>query len=472
MLLTLRLSEGMLQKESLGPLAEEAASGTQCRIFNSNSYNAPDQSFEFIGGQTEHTFEISVDAPEIILMKYDRSFQKNIYAEPGGKLTVALKKGSEGELTYTCEGSGAVYMELLDSLAKPEADFVKRHQNKEYRQYSLDWGDFDKELNDIRQHREHLMANAKGLSDDFKSIMKADFFATRIRHLQTYERIFSYRKEEGTADFVIPEVKNPYEKAFAFGEIAMGSPNFRAFINEYIFDEGMEGMEEFDESTLQSIEKRAKKIYEWLKANENIPEDFRPYILASFVIEMTIDLSVEEALYFKEDFLKTYPDAASVKAVNAQYAGLEVLKRGNPAPDFEYESLEGEMVSLSSLKGNVVYIDVWATWCGPCIKEFPDSRALKEKFKDAKDVKWVYISIDNANAREKWKKTVARHKLKGIHLFSAGGWDASIAKLYQITGIPRYILVDKAGNIYDSNASGPSSDDIYDKIQKLRGGEG
>ena len=157
---------------------------------------------------------------------------------------------------------------------------------------------------------------------------------------------------------------------------------------------------------------------------------------------------------------------AAFMNLNAQ----EALKRGNPAPDFEYESLEGEMVSLSSLKGNVVYIDVWATWCGPCVKEFPNSRALKEKFKDAEDVKWVYVSIDDANAREKWKKAVAKHQLKGIHLFSGQGWNATIAKRYQIRGIPRYILVDKAGNIYDSNASRPSSEEIYDKIQKLRGG--
>ena len=129
MLLTLRL--------------EEAAPGNQCQIFNSNRHNAPDQTFEFAKGQTEHTFEISLEAPEIISMTYNQFFQKDFYAEPGGELTVTLtKEGSEGELTYTCEGSGAVYMELLDSLAKPEADFIKRHKDKEYRQYSLDWEDF------------------------------------------------------------------------------------------------------------------------------------------------------------------------------------------------------------------------------------------------------------------------------------------------------------------------------------------
>ena len=452
---------------------EAAAPGNQCRIFASgNRYGNPTETFKFAEGQTEHTFEISLDAPKIMVIAYDKSFEKKVYAEPGAELTVSLtKEENENEFTYACEGSVAMYMELLDSLEKPEIAFRKRHEDKQYGQYSLDWEEFDKELNDVQQHKESLMANAKGLSDGFKSIMKAGFFASRMTHLKAYEGIFNYRKEEGTEDFVIPETKNAYEKAFAFGEIAMASPSFRSFISEYIYDEGMEGMEEFDESDLQSTEKRAKKIYEYLKANEKIPETFKPYMLSIYVIEITMSLSIEEALYFKEDFLKAYPNAASGKAVKAHYAKLELLKKGNPAPDFEYESLEGESVSLSSLKGNVVYVDVWATWCGPCVAEFPHSRALKERFKDAKDVKWVYVSIDNANAREKWVEAVAKHQLKGIHLFSGEGWNATIAKLYQITGIPRYLLIDKAGNIYDSNASRPSSGDvIYNEIQKLREG--
>ena len=254
MRLTLRLSEGM-------PLAEEAVPRSQWQISNSNSHEIPDQTFDFAEGQTEHTFEISLEAPEMISMTYDQSFQKDLYAEPGGELTITLRKedGNMDKFTYTCEGSGAIYMELLDSLAKPEPAFRKRHKDKKYEQYSLDWEDFEKELNAVQQHKEHLMTHAKGLSDDFKSIMKADFFAARMIHLQTYERIFSYRKEENAADLVIPELKDAYEKAFAFGEIAMNSHNFTYFINQYIYDEGMEGMEEFDESTLQSIEKRAKK---------------------------------------------------------------------------------------------------------------------------------------------------------------------------------------------------------------------
>ena len=221
MLLTLRL--------------EEAAPGSQCQIVDSNIQHIPDQSFVFAEGQTEHTFEISADAPELFSMTYNESFEKYFYAEPGGKLTITLRKeeGNKDKFTYTCEGSGAVYVELLDSLAKPEPAFRKRHEDKEYGQYSLDWEDFEKELNAVQQHKERLMANANGLSDEFKAIMKASFFAGRMIHLQTYQRLFNQRKEEGTADFVIPEAKDAYEKAFAFGEAAMKSHNFQYFINQY-----------------------------------------------------------------------------------------------------------------------------------------------------------------------------------------------------------------------------------------------
>ena len=78
------------------------------------------------------------------------------------------------------------------------------------------------------------MANAKGLSDNFKAIMKADFFASRMIHLKTYERLFNYRKEEGAAPLVIPEAKDAYEKAFAFGEVALNSHNFKYFTHQYL----------------------------------------------------------------------------------------------------------------------------------------------------------------------------------------------------------------------------------------------
>ena len=455
-------------------LAAAAPAGNWCKILAfGDSFDHPTHDVSFSEGQTEHTFEISVEAPGIMGIIYSepgtdtfgRYFSNNFYVEPGGELTVTLAKeeGNENTFAYACEGSAAVYMQLLDSLAQSEVVFQERYSDKRNGHYSLKWEDFDKELREMIEYQKALIAHAEGLSDDFKTIMKAELFAKRVSHVMVYEGTFNSLKEEGTEDFVAPGIEDRYEKAFAFDEVATGSPSFRYLIGEYDTEEKTESPRP------QSLKERFEKRYEWLKTNEHIPEIFRPYMLADYIRQLPDKLGIDEALHFKEDFVKAYPNVASVKKVSADYAKWEPLIKGHLAPDFEYESLEGKSVSLSSLKGNVVYVDVWATWCRPCIAEFPDSKALKERFKDAKDVKWLYVSIDDANAREKWKKAVAKHQLKGTHLFSGQGWGATIAKLYQIRGIPRYILVDKAGNIHNADAPAPSSGEvIYNEIQKLR----
>ena len=455
-------------------LAAAAPAGNWCKILAfGDSFDGPTQYFSFAEGQTEHVFEILAEAPEIMGIVYSepgtdtfgRYFSNNFYVEQGGKLTVTLRKeeGNENTFAYAYEGSAAVYMQLLDSLAKSEAVFQERYLDERNGHYSLKWEDFHKEVNEMMQHQEALIAHAEGLSDDFKTIMKAELFAKRMSHIMVYEGTFNSLKEEGTEDFVAPGIEDRYEKAFAFDEVATGSPSFRHLIGEYDTEERTE------RTRPQSLKERFEKRYEWLKTNEHIPEIFRPYMLADYIRQLPDKLGIDEARHFKEDFVKAYPKAASVKKVRADYAKWELLIKGHLAPDFEYESLEGKPVSLSSLKGNVVYVDVWATWCRPCIAEFRDSKVLKERFKDAKDVKWLYVSIDNANAREKWKKAIAKHQLKGIHLFSGQGWNATIAKRYQIRGIPRYILVDKAGNIHNADAPAPSSGEvIYNEIQKLR----
>ena len=173
----------------------------------------------------------------------------------------------------------------------------------------------------------------------------------------------------------------------------------------------------------------------------------------------------------RKDFVFKYPENDEVEALNAQYKKWETLKRGNPALDFTYEDVSGEMVSLSDYYGNVIYIDVWATWCGPCISEFPSSKDLKARLADAEDVVFMYVSVDDADDKETWKTVLVKHGLaEGVNLFAGGGWESTINELYQIQGIPRYILIDKEGKIFKSQAPRPSSDNlIYNDIQKLRG---
>jgi thiol-disulfide isomerase/thioredoxin len=138
----------------------------------------------------------------------------------------------------------------------------------------------------------------------------------------------------------------------------------------------------------------------------------------------------------------------------ALYARWGHLVKGKPAPDFESVDTTGKRIRLSDLKGKLVYIDVWATWCGPCRREAPSLDALQEKFKD-KDVVFMSVSIDTDE--QTWRNWQAQKQPKGLQVFTPGGWGAPMNKSYNITGIPRFMLIGKDGTIISSNEERPSA---------------
>ena len=136
---------------------------------------------------------------------------------------------------------------------------------------------------------------------------------------------------------------------------------------------------------------------------------------------------------------------------------LSALKPGSKAPTFAYRDINGDLVDSEELKGKVVYIDVWATWCGPCMREIPFLKKLEEELHGL-DVAFVSISIDGD--KNAWQNMVAKKELKGYQLFAEGEWSSDIVKNYAIKGIPRFILIDKKGNLVNANADRPSSNDV------------
>ena len=140
------------------------------------------------------------------------------------------------------------------------------------------------------------------------------------------------------------------------------------------------------------------------------------------------------------------------------YNKIKSLSKGSPSPSFRCKSIDGDTVSLNDLEGKLVYIDVWATWCGPCKAQFPYLIKLEEDYRD-KDVAFVSISIDNPKSEDKWRKMVKDKELKGIQLLAENAWSSSFAKDYVIRGIPRFILLDKKGYIISPFAPQPA---IYD----------
>jgi len=287
---------------------------------------------------------------------------------------------------------------------------------------------------------------------------------------QSYKSIYDSNKEAEEEEFSAPEMENIFQKAFEFNTKALGSSRFSSLLNGYVNIEGVKSLGDLGDIPWYSLDENFKNMYKFVKEDSRVPEKFKGSILKNYVSMLTLSLGIDSCWDIKEDFVNSYPNIEGLDAIREQYAELEPLRSGSDAIDFEYESVEGEMVSLSSLKGNVVYIDLWATWCGPCISEFPSYKALKKRLDYAEDVKWVYISVDDEKDKEKWEKFLTKNDLDGIQLFAGGGFDSPVMQAYKVRGIPRYILIDKQGKIFSANASRPSSGDaIYNDIQKLRG---
>ncbi|WP_396194658.1 TlpA family protein disulfide reductase [Flavobacterium sp.] len=136
------------------------------------------------------------------------------------------------------------------------------------------------------------------------------------------------------------------------------------------------------------------------------------------------------------------------------------------APDFVYENHKGGKTSLESMKGKYVYIDVWATWCGPCRAEIPFLKELEKNY-HGKNIEFVSVSVDVEKDYEKWKTFVTEKALGGTQLYADKNWNSDFIKAFGINSIPRFILIDPKGVVIDADAARPSNPKLKTQLDGL-----
>ena len=132
------------------------------------------------------------------------------------------------------------------------------------------------------------------------------------------------------------------------------------------------------------------------------------------------------------------------------------------APQFTLPDINGNIVSLNQFLGNYVYIDVWASWCKPCCREFPMLEKLEKQF-EGKPIRFISISIDkNIDA---WKEKVKKEGFKGILLYA--GSESSFCKDYKVNLIPHFILLDRNGRFINARMTRPSDIETYKMLEEV-----
>jgi len=198
----------------------------------------------------------------------------------------------------------------------------------------------------------------------------------------------------------------------------------------------------------------SKEFIKKLNRVENkISEILKAKGLDSELIKNELSRNTKTIAYLKKNYAK-------------QHEQLVKFAKGTPSPKFvNYEKFGGGKVSLDNFKGKYLYIDVWATWCGPCKREIPSLKSLYKDFKD-KNITFISISVDNGRgykndaikAKEGWKKMIKNKNMKWMQLYADKDWRSDFIKAYGINSIPRFILIDDKGEIVNAHAPRPSNE--------------
>jgi peroxiredoxin len=299
-------------------------------------------------------------------------------------------------------------------------------------------------------------ANAKAQSDIKKSLSEIDFKRKELYNnikkeypdLAQIAALFTYQSFQNNQK-TPQQTEGQYiaESYFQFANLKdtnyLRSPFFYEAVKGYV-------------SNLNQVGLSAEQLEGYFdKLLSDIGEGalhYKPAILAvSFgVMNSNAKLFVKYGTSYLK-FYKGYNvnlDAVIEQRIAQLKSSTEV---GDEAPDFSAATPDGKTLSLKSLRGKVLLVDFWASWCGPCRRENPNVVAVYNKYK-SKGFDVLGVSLDNDGQR--WKGAIDQDKLTWHHVSDLGGWGSMPAKLYKVTGIPHTLLLDKNGIIIAKNLRG------------------
>ncbi len=144
------------------------------------------------------------------------------------------------------------------------------------------------------------------------------------------------------------------------------------------------------------------------------------------------------------------------------------MSEGKAAPNFTLPDLTSKNISLSDFKGKTVYMEFTGTWCGPCRKEIPFIKELQKKCKSNPNIQFLTVWLEYSTP-EMWMKYVQSSGLEGVHVYSKDQFSGEVPKLYRISGVPAFMIIDKNGNVSMPSAKRPSEDGVYEELMRVAG---
>ena len=385
--------------------------------------------------------------PAAYLTLYHGREAMKLYVEGGDNVSLTFK-GDDLLGSYKLEGGKAAATKYLNSvklLPLPDED------------YALS---FD-------EYKERLAAK----ENEAQKLLKAGDYSTEGKFTFMEEARIKY--SYGAALMMFPVGHMIMSGDYSY----VPEQAYYDFVATYVVeDESLANLDEYCEFIAEAMHlldvdnRDLKEIYPKTVAqmkytadyfsNAYVKEALMHHIATVYVDNFGVtDIDELQNLYF------TYvKDAAKHAVYEAKCQRWDLTRPGRKSPDFNAVDMDGKEWTLKDFNGKYVYIDMWATWCGPCRQEMPYLKQLEEQFADAQIV-FLGLSVDRDKA--KWEAMVSSGNLTGVQLYL--GNESSFLDAYNVEGIPRFILLDKNGVIVNNNMSRPSEPKTAETLNALEG---
>lgn len=359
--------------------------------------------------------------------------KKMIFLEAGSNLTVEYLRPGEAKSRYRFSGEGSAENEFLENHERSNIMLRQNMTDKEILQLIQD------SIANIHQVLENT-----SLSANFKNIERE-----RLRY-QGLNRIFNYKQWT-------PELVPFLEKQMQEKPELLKSEDYRNFMLNAVYFVAWHQSEGHD--YLATITSQINYIDTCFQNNTLVD-----FLMGTMLSDYMKWHGADGITPLMDIFMRRASSSEVRENVKKEYEDWSRILQGKSIPEFTFLDTKGNEVPLSRFKGKYVYIDCWATWCGPCRGQIPHLKKLEEQYA-GKGIEFVSISSDSDS--KKWKETVKKENLKGVQLIEKCPTNSDFSDYFIITGIPRFILLDKEGRVYNANAPRPSDPAIISLFDKL-----
>ena len=390
------------------------------------------------------TVDIPMDLPKLFYMvSVDPKGGYVFYLEPGAEVnwTIHFQTTEANQITpkmVVTEWEGP----LKDCFEHVNEHNYYKVQNsvvdKWSKQPNLNFRDFRADLRAEIDREEAALAQVGTLS--FRRCMRDAYEKLLMSGLQTYM-----------------ELDGPYDK------------DFEAYVNSFDYsDPQVESLHNLKGDCFMKYQ-TPTDTDPLLHVLTHIDQLYTSKEVAQNFITKRFAEAITKAPQNLDELYKAYKDYMASNGIDipedvqSSYNYYKNMVAGKKGVDFELFDINGKKLSFSDLKGKAVYIDCWATWCGPCKKEIPHIRQLYEHFKKDKRLQIISISIDSN--LENWKKMVNAEAFPWSQYVVKGNWNSEFCKTYGVNAIPRFMMFDKKGNIISLHAPLPSEENIIEWIE-------